>query len=138
MSPLALGLTFWLIVGTLINTSELRDFTLEQAVPKALVEHQTFAFDFSRPESIVCGDVFEHNGRRFAVKQPGAFGGTAIPYLALPGFVWVEIEASPVEVDGRLEVFGVAKAAGRLLDALDYGVESLEARIGQAMAQASR
>ena len=30
--------------------------------------------------------------------------------MALPGFVWVEIEAPAVEVDGRLEVLGVAEA----------------------------
>jgi hypothetical protein len=36
--------------------------------------------------------------------------------------------------DGRLEVLGVAKAAGRLLDPLDDGAERLEARIGQVMA----
>jgi hypothetical protein len=31
--------------------------------------------------------------------------------------VWVEVEIAAVEVDGGLEVFGVAEAAGRLLDA---------------------
>jgi hypothetical protein len=36
---------------------------------------------------------------------------------ALPGFVWVEVEAAAVEVDGRLEVLGVAEATGRVLDA---------------------
>src|SRR5262249_37742198 len=42
-------------------------------------------------------------------------------------------ESSTVEVDGRLEVFSVAEAAGRLLDPLDNGVDALETRIGQTM-----
>src|SRR6266702_1150724 len=54
---------------------------------------------------------------------------------ALPGFVWVEVETPAVEVDGRLEVPGVAEAPGGLLDPLDDGVDPLEARIGQVMAQ---
>ena len=35
--------------------------------------------------------------------------------MALPGSAWVEIESSAVEVDGRLEVLGVAEAIGLLL-----------------------
>src|SRR5215831_9161155 len=48
---------------------------------------------------------------------------------ALPGFVWVEIEASAVEEDGRLEVLGVAEAARRLLHPLDDRVDALEAAL---------
>src|SRR5215831_1777217 len=55
--------------------------------------------------------------------------------MALPAFVWVEIESSTVKVDGGLEVLGVAEAAGRLLYALDHGVDRLEARIGEAVPQ---
>jgi hypothetical protein len=46
-----------------------------------------------------------------------------LPGKALPAFVWVEIESSTVEVDGRLEVLRVAEAARRLLDPLDDGVD---------------
>ena len=41
--------------------------------------------------------------------------------------MWVEIETATVEVDGRLEVLGIAEPAGRLLDPLDDGVDTLEA-----------
>src|SRR5262249_34391088 len=54
---------------------------------------------------------------------------------ALPGFVWVEIQASAVEEDGRLEVLGVAEAAGGLLHPLDDRVDALEAGVGDAVAQ---
>jgi len=40
-----------------------------------------------------------------------------------------------VGVDGCLEVLGVSEPTGRLLDSLNHGVDALEARIGQAMAQ---
>jgi hypothetical protein len=36
---------------------------------------------------------------------------------------WIEIETSPVEVDGALEVLPVTEAAGLCLDGLDLGVE---------------
>ena len=55
--------------------------------------------------------------------------------MALPALVWVKIQAPAVELDRRLEVLGIAKAAGRLLDPLDDGVDALEPGIGQAMAQ---
>src|SRR5262249_46320978 len=48
-------------------------------------------------------------------------------FTALPGFVWVEIEATAVEEDGRLEVLGVAEPARRLLHPLDDLVDALEA-----------
>jgi hypothetical protein len=57
--------------------------------------------------------------------------------MALPAFVWVEIEASTVEVHGRLEVLGVAEAAGCLLDPLDHRVDAFEAGVGQAMPKVS-
>jgi hypothetical protein len=37
----------------------------------------------------------------------------------------VEVEASTVEVDGRLEVLSVPEAVGHFLDGLDLGVEAL-------------
>src|SRR6266542_3841504 len=74
--------------------------------------------------------------RSWAGSLPTGSGGMAhVVYRALPGFVWVEVETPAVEVDGRLEVLGVAEAPGGLLDPLDDGVDPLEARIGQVMAQ---
>ncbi len=61
--------------------------------------------------------------------------GPSVKKKALQAFVWVEIEPSTVEVDRRLEVLGIAEAAGGLLDPLDDGVDALETRIGQTMAQ---
>src|SRR5262249_9506499 len=62
-------------------------------------------------------------------------GGGRLRLLALPAFVWVEIESSTVKVDGGLEVLRVAEAAGRLLDPLDHRVDRLETRIGEAVLQ---
>ncbi len=56
-------------------------------------------------------------------------------FRALPAFVWVEIQAPTVEVDGRLEVLGVAEAAGGLLHPLDDGVDAREPRVGEVMPQ---
>src|SRR4029434_2044892 len=84
------------------------------------------------------GDAWPKDSRFFRVllNQGGATvaDSTRHGVRALPGFVWVEVEATAVEVDGRLEVLGVAEPAGRLLDPLDDGVEALEAGVGQAMA----
>ncbi len=55
--------------------------------------------------------------------------------MALPAFVWVEIESSAMKVDGDLEVLRVAEAAGGLLHPLDHGVDCFEARIGKAVLQ---
>ena len=52
--------------------------------------------------------------------------------MALPGFVWVEVETSTVEEDGRLEMLGVAEAARRLLHPLDDGVDGLQPGVGHA------
>ena len=40
-----------------------------------------------------------------------------------------------MEVDGSLEVLGVAEAAGGLLDPLDNGVDALETGIGETVTQ---
>src|SRR5215475_7565169 len=64
-----------------------------------------------------------------------AFFIDVLLFMALPAFVWVEIESSTVRVDGGLEVLRVAEAAGRLLDPLDHRVDRLETRIGEAVLQ---
>ncbi len=51
----------------------------------------------------------------------------------LPDSAWVEIEPSAVEVDGRLEVLGVTKAARPALDLLNLTIESLTHRICHRM-----
>lgn len=56
-------------------------------------------------------------------------------FSALPALVWVEIEATTVEVDGLLEVLGVAEAAGGLLDPLDDHVGTLDPGVGEVTAQ---
>ena len=50
--------------------------------------------------------------------------------MALLGLAWVQIEPSAVEVNGRLEVLGVAEAAGHALDLLNLAIESLTHRVG--------
>src|SRR3989304_4874005 len=47
----------------------------------------------------------------------------------------VEIEASTVKVDGRLEVLPVAEAVGHFLDGLDLGVEALTDRVGDPVGE---
>ena len=49
---------------------------------------------------------------------------------ALPGLAWVQIKPATVEVDRRLEVLGVAEAAGHALDLLNLAIESLTHRVG--------
>src|SRR3990172_4361218 len=47
----------------------------------------------------------------------------------------VEVEASAVKVDGRLEVLPVAEAVGHFLDGLDLGVETLTDRVRDAVGE---
>ena len=53
----------------------------------------------------------------------------------LPASVWVEVQATAVEVDGRLEVLSVPVTAGRVADPLDFRVEAFGGRVGDAVAQ---
>ena len=48
----------------------------------------------------------------------------------LPGLAWVQVEPATVEVNGRLEVLGVAEAAGHALDLLNLAIEALTHRVG--------
>ena len=52
---------------------------------------------------------------------------------ALPGLAWVEIQPATVEVDRRLEVLGVAEAAGHALDLLNLAIEPLTHCVGDRM-----
>src|SRR3972149_4334313 len=59
-------------------------------------------------------------------------------YLGSSGYSvgsWVEVEASTVKVDGRLEVLPVAEAVGHFLDGLDLGVEALTDGVGDAVSE---
>jgi len=60
------------------------------------------------------------------------------PKMALPAFVWVEIEAAAAEVDGRLEVLGVVEASGRLLRPPNDGSDAFEAGVGEASKRSRR
>ena len=53
--------------------------------------------------------------------------------LALPGSAWVQIESAAVKVDRRLEVLGIAEAAGQALDLLNLAVKPLAHRVGDWM-----
>src|SRR5712692_8617053 len=59
--------------------------------------------------------------------------GRLFKFPALPGFEWVQVQPPAVEVDGRLEVLGVAEAPRRLLHPLNGRVHGLEARVGDPM-----
>ena len=56
-------------------------------------------------------------------------------FLALPDFVWVEIQSSAVEVDRGLEVLGIPESPGRFLQPLDRGVHGLQGGVGDAVAE---
>ncbi len=51
----------------------------------------------------------------------------------LPGSAWVQMKPSASKVNRRLEVLGVAEAAGHALDLLNLAVEALAHRVGHGM-----
>src|SRR5438094_8473893 len=54
------------------------------------------------------------------------------------GHLWVEIEATAVEVDRRLEVVAIAETVGHLLEGLDLAGDALAHGVGDAMPEVSQ
>ena len=53
--------------------------------------------------------------------------------MAFQGSAWVQVEPSAAKVDRRLEVLGIAEAAGHALDLLNLAVKPLAHRVGHGM-----
>jgi hypothetical protein len=79
-----LFVTLWLFYGVLIQSDNLHEFNLQQMGIEAIVERTHFFVDgSSTPELQPRGDVFEHRGHLYAVKQPGQFLIGSLVYLGL-------------------------------------------------------
>ncbi len=79
-----LFLLTWLAYGAAINSSNLNAFDLQQIGVEALVERHHFYLEGSAsPQLQTKGDVFEHDGHRYAAKQPGQFMAGAVVYFLL-------------------------------------------------------
>lgn len=78
------ALTLWLLVGLLINSSNLTEFNLQQIGVEAIVERGQFHVEGSpTPQLAPQGDVFAYNGHLYAAKQPGQFLFGALVYFFL-------------------------------------------------------
>jgi hypothetical protein len=84
-SPQArLFLGLWLVYGILIDSGDLEAFNLQQMGVEAIVERGSLSVGGSpTPELQPGGDVFEHDGRLYAAKQPGQFFAGAFVYFFL-------------------------------------------------------
>ncbi len=80
-------LLVWMVYGAMINASELRTYSLAQAVAESIVDRGTFAIGNSKvPEFNSSLDSFTFNGRLLPAKQPGVFFAAAIPYSVIRPF----------------------------------------------------
>ncbi len=82
-----LFLVVWFAYGVVINSDNLLKFNLQQIGVEAIVERQQFYLEGSTaPELQPLGDVFFHQGHKFAAKQPGQFMAGAVVYSVLSAF----------------------------------------------------
>lgn len=78
------SLALFLIVASVINTYDLRAYTLQHAVVESVVERGTFAVGLSQtPRLRHIGDVYVYNERLLPAKLPGQFIVSSIPYSVL-------------------------------------------------------
>jgi hypothetical protein len=84
-TAIALFLVLWLANGVLINSSNLREFNLQQMGIEAIVERGHFYVEGSSAPELKPGDVdvFEYRGHWYAAKQPGQFLLGALVYFVL-------------------------------------------------------
>jgi MFS family permease len=79
-----LFLLLWFAYGVVINSDNLLRFNLQQIGVEAIVErHQFYLEGSAAPELQPLGDVFFHQGHKFAAKQPGQFMAGALVYSVL-------------------------------------------------------
>lgn len=79
-----LFLVVWFAYGVAINSDNLLKFNLQQIGVEAIVErHQFYLEGSTAPELYPAGDVFLHQGHKFAAKQPGQFMAGALVYSVL-------------------------------------------------------
>ncbi len=79
-----LFLLVWCAYGVAINSDNLLKFNLQQIGVEAIVErHQFYLEGSTAPELQPLGDVFLHQGHKFAAKQPGQFMAGAVVYSVL-------------------------------------------------------
>ncbi len=79
-----LFLLLWFAYGVAINSSNLREFDLQQVGVQAIVERGHFYLEHSIPNQLQSkGDVFEYRGHNYAAKQPGQFMVGAVVYFLL-------------------------------------------------------
>ncbi len=77
-------LFFLACIAITINARDQEDFNLQQMGVESLVDRHTFALGESQvPQLQPRGDVFQHNGYLYAIKQPGQFVAGAVVYQIL-------------------------------------------------------
>src|ERR1700686_671648 len=82
-----LFLLVWFAYGVVINSDNLLKFNLQQIGVEAIVErHQFYLEGSTAPELQPLGDVFLHQGHKFAAKQPGQFMAGALVYSVFNAF----------------------------------------------------
>ena len=134
----------WLTYGLTINSDNLYEYNLQQIGVEALVERGQFYLDGSQsPYLYPRADVFLHEGRKYAAKQPGQSMAGAVAYFPLHalGFSYVKnyfltsalitfLTASLATAISGVAVFRVARALTKnsstlfwsLATALAYGL----------------
>src|ERR1700730_2765845 len=79
-----LFLLVWFTYGVVINSDNLLKFNLQQIGVEAIVQRHQFYLEGSTvPELYPAGDVFLHQGHKYAAKQPGQFMAGAVVYSVL-------------------------------------------------------
>lgn len=79
-----LFLLLWFAYGAAINSDNLLQFNLQQIGVEAIAERGHFYLEGSRaPQLQPLGDVFLHDGHKYAAKQPGQFMAGAVVYALL-------------------------------------------------------
>ncbi len=88
-----LVLFLWCAYGAATNSANLYAFNLQQAGVEAIVERKQFSIEGSKSphlqfrayfhQGMPFGDVFLHEGRHYAAKQPGQFMAGALVYFFL-------------------------------------------------------
>ena len=79
-----LFLVLWLVYGSVINSSNLLEFDLQQIGVEAMVERGQFYLEGSSSAQLQPkGDVFDYRGHKYAAKQPGQFMAGSVVYFLL-------------------------------------------------------
>lgn len=79
-----LFLLLWFVYGAAINSDNLLQFNLQQIGVEAIVERGHFYLEGSVSTHLQpLGDVFLHDGHKYAAKQPGQFMAGAVVYAVL-------------------------------------------------------